>query len=101
MAVKLHRCRIMWVKGPHPCWHVQKALDDAGTEYELVKHPALRRNRKEFMARTGQRTLPAIEFEDGRIVREESRDLAKRIRADRLEELRASPPGAQTGDPGG
>jgi glutathione S-transferase len=92
MAVKLHRCRIMWVKGPHPCWHVQKALDDAGVEYEVVRHPALRKNRREFIERTGQKVLPAIEFEDGRIVREESRDLAKRIRAGELEKL--APPAA-------
>ena len=36
MAVKLHRCRNLWVKGPHPCWKVQKALDDAGVNYEVV-----------------------------------------------------------------
>ena len=27
MAIKLHRCGAMWMKGPHPCWKVQKALD--------------------------------------------------------------------------
>ena len=38
MAVKLHRCSGMWAKfGPHPCWRVQKALDDAGVEYEVVQ----------------------------------------------------------------
>ena len=25
MAIKLHRCKNLWVKGPHPCWNVQKA----------------------------------------------------------------------------
>src|SRR6187549_3863280 len=38
MAVKLHRCGNMWAKfGRHPCWTVQKALDEAGVEYEVVK----------------------------------------------------------------
>ena len=32
MAVKLHRCGNMWAKfGAHPCWTVQKALDDTGS----------------------------------------------------------------------
>ena len=43
MAVKLHRCGTMWVKvDAHPCWRVQKALDEAGIPYEVVKHPAFR-----------------------------------------------------------
>ena len=37
MAIKLHRCRNMWVKvSGHPCWKVQKALDEAGIDYEVV-----------------------------------------------------------------
>ena len=37
MAVKLHRCKNVWVKlGGHPCWRVQKALDEAGIDYEVV-----------------------------------------------------------------
>ena len=33
MAVKLHRCPNIWVKLPgHPCWKVQKALDDQGVD---------------------------------------------------------------------
>jgi glutathione S-transferase len=68
----------------HPCWRVQSALDEAGIEYEVVKEPALRWNRKEYERRTGQRALPAIEFEDGTILREESADLARRIREGRL-----------------
>ena len=40
MPVKLHRCPTMWAKfGGHPCWKVQKALDDQGVEYEVVKGP--------------------------------------------------------------
>jgi glutathione S-transferase len=85
MTVKLHRCPFLFNKlSGHPCWRVQKALDDAGIEYEIVKEPALRFNRKEYERRTGQRALPAIEFEDGTMLREESADLARRIREGRL-----------------
>ena len=85
MAIKLHRCRVMWSKwGGHPCWKVQQALDEAGIEYELVKEPALRRNRTEYERRAGTRVLPAIEFEDGTILREDSKELIERIRTGRL-----------------
>ncbi|HMJ03110.1 MAG TPA: glutathione S-transferase N-terminal domain-containing protein [Conexibacter sp.] len=84
MAVKLHRCSVP-IKGPHPCWKVQHALDEAGIEYEVVKHPPFPRSRrKELEAKTGQRTLPALEFEDGTTLREESKDLIARIRAGKL-----------------
>ena len=95
MAIKLHRCPATFNKLPmHPCWRVQKALNDAGIEYELVKEPALRFNRKDYERRTGIRVLPAIEFEDGTIVREESADLAARIREGRLDGLRPDQSGS-------
>jgi glutaredoxin len=85
MAVKLHRCSVMWAKGPHPCWRVQKALDESGIAYEVVKHPPFPRSRRtELEAKSGQRKLPVIEFEDGTTLREESKDLAARIRAGHL-----------------
>jgi glutaredoxin len=85
MSVKLHRCTGTWVKGPHPCWQVQKALDEAGVEYEVVKHPAFPRGRRrDYIAKTGQKLLPAIELENGQVIREESRDLCARTRAGRL-----------------
>jgi glutathione S-transferase len=86
MAIKLHRCSTMWIKGPHPCWQVQKALDDAGVQYEVVKHPALPRSRrKDYMALTGQKLFPAIQMEDGTVIREQSKDLIERIREGRLQ----------------
>jgi len=87
MAVKLHRCSNMWVKiGAHPCWKVQKALDDAGIPYEVVKHPAFPRSKRTALRElTGQQLLPAIQLEDGTVIREESKDLAARIRAGRLQ----------------
>jgi glutathione S-transferase len=87
MAVKLHRCGNMWVKiGAHPCWRVQKALDEADIPYEVVKHPLSRSKRTELQELTGQSKLPAIELEDGTVIREESKDLVERIRAGRLTE---------------
>jgi glutathione S-transferase len=75
----------MWAKGPHPCWQVQKALDEQGLEYEVVRHPTLPRSRrKEYIALTGQKLFPAIEMPDGRVIREESKDLISRIRSGRL-----------------
>lgn len=86
MAIKLHRCSTMWIKGPHPCWQVQKALDDAAVPYEVVKHPALPRSRrKDYIALTGQKLFPAIQLEDGTVIREQSKDLVERIREGRLQ----------------
>ena len=83
MAVKLHRCRLMWVKiGAHPCWKVQRALDEQGVDYEVVREPLRDRSRLEELS--GQSKYPVIEFEDGRVYREESAEMAKRIRAGKL-----------------
>ena len=89
MAVKLHRCSGMWAKfGAHPCWRVQKALDDQGIDYELVKEGSARRksSRIRTIERTGQSKFPWIEFEDGSVYREESKDMAERIRSGTLME---------------
>lgn len=85
MAVKLHRCSLMFVKiGTHPCWKVQKALDEQGIEYEVVKGPLLPGKRNELEQLSGQGKYPVIEFEDGSVYREESKDMAARIRAGEL-----------------
>ncbi len=84
----------MWAKfGAHPCWRVQKALDDAGTPYELVKEGSAFRksSRANTEQRTGQSKFPWIEFEDGTVYREESAEMAATIRAGRLDEKRAGP----------
>ena len=67
MPLKLHRCPATWAKmSGHPCWRVQKALDDMGVEYHLVKEPWLRRSKRTTVIDgTGQSALPAIELEDG------------------------------------
>jgi Glutathione S-transferase, N-terminal domain len=90
MAVKLHRCSVMWIKGPHPCWKVQKALDQAGVEYELVKHPSSRRKRTEYLELTGQKLLPAIQLEDGTVIRRQSKELVELVKSGGLENASAS-----------
>jgi Glutathione S-transferase, N-terminal domain len=88
MAVRLLRCSREWVKvGGHPCWRVQSALDDMGIEYEIAPgppNPWQRDQRTELIEKTGGHKYPAIVFEDGSTYREESKDMAKEIRAGRL-----------------
>ena len=60
----------MFVKGPHPCWAAQHALDEAGIEYELVKHSPLRFLRGDLKKQTGVQKLPLVEFEDGTFLRD-------------------------------
>ena len=94
MAIKLYRCKNLWVKVPgHPCWRVQKALDDQGIAYEVVKGPWPSRGKRDELVRvTGQDQYPAIVFENCSVYREESKDMEATIRAGRLEEKRASAP---------
>jgi len=90
MAVRLHRCSTMFVKiDAHPCWKVQKALDEQGIEYEVVKGPLRPGKRNDLEQLSGQRKYPAIEFEDGSVYREESKDMAARIQAGELFQDRA------------
>jgi hypothetical protein len=89
MAVKLHRCPFMWFKvKAHPCWNVQSALDEQGIQYEVVKGPVSRGKRDDVERLSGQRLYPVIEFEDGSVYREESKDMAATIRAGKLDEKR-------------
>ena len=96
MAIKLHRCPNVWVKlGGHPCWRVQKALDDQGIEYEVVKGPLTRGKRDDIERLSGQRQYPVIEFEDGSVYRAQSREMAETIRAGKLFEQRGAAQAAQ------
>ena len=75
----------MWAKvGAHPCHRVQKALDEQGIEYEVVKGPLRPGKRDELQRLSGQRKYPTIEFEDGSAYRAESTEMATRIRAGKL-----------------
>ena len=68
----------------HPCWKVQKALDEEGVEYEVVKGPLRSGKRDEVERVSGQRKYPVIEFEDGTVYRDESKEMAARIHAGEL-----------------
>ena len=84
MAVKFHRCSLTWLRAD-TCAQVQRELDDAGIDYELVQHPCRPRSRRKEAERlSGQRRLTFFEFEDGTILREDSKDLRARIRAGSL-----------------
>jgi glutathione S-transferase len=87
MAVKLHRCSATWIKiSAHPCWNVQKALDQQGVEYEIIKGPLRSGKRDALEQLSGQRKYPVIEFDDGRVYREESDDMVARIKAGKLQD---------------
>jgi hypothetical protein len=89
MPVRLHRCGNGWLKiGGHPCWRVQKALDDQGVEYEVVAGPLARGKRDMLRAATGQDKYPAIQFEDGSWYKAESKEMERTIREGRLQEQR-------------
>jgi glutathione S-transferase len=81
MAVKLYRCSTLWLKGPHPCWRVQRALDESGVEYEVVPGPVRRGKRDQMMELTGQRMYPAIQRDDGTVVKRSSKELTEMIKA--------------------
>ncbi|MEA2410740.1 MAG: hypothetical protein QOC77_1301 [Thermoleophilaceae bacterium] len=54
----------------------------------------LQRCRLMFAKLSGQKVLPAIEFEDGTVLREESKDLVARIKDGRLRASADALPGS-------
>ena len=84
MGYKLHRCGTPWKFGP--CWRVQKALDDEGIPYEVVRGPWRPKERAAVIEGTGQPLYPAIQFEHDGWYREETQDMARTIREGRLAE---------------
>lgn len=92
--MKLHRCRFTSVHRSHPCNKVQRALDEAGIDYEVVVQPAWPRSRRSEIKRlTGEVWLPVVQFEDGSFYRDESGDMAATIRARQLGTRGVRPPG--------
>jgi hypothetical protein len=87
MPIELHRCGTPWKFGP--CWTVQKALDDEGIQYDVVRGPRRPRNRTTVIEGTGQALYPAIRFEDGTWYRDESKEMARAIRDGRFMERAA------------
>lgn len=92
MAIKLHRCPNQWVKiDGHPCWRVQKALDESGIPYEVATGPRRRSKRDELERISRQRLYPVIEFEDGTVYHDDAKAMAERIRGGQLGGPGASP----------
>jgi glutathione S-transferase len=80
--VKLHRCSWTFLHTDlDACWRVQKALDEQGIEYEVVKHGFGKGKRPEVVGLSGQKLLPVLELQDGEVYREESKEMAARVRA--------------------
>lgn len=89
-AVKLHRCSYTFLHTDlDACWKVQRALDEQGIEYEIVKHGYIKGERPHVRKISGQKLLPVIEFEDGKTFRAESDEMAASIRAGTLFEQAA------------
>jgi len=64
---------------------VQKALDDQGVEYEIVAGPWPAIGKRDDLEQlSGQTKYPIIQFEDGSVYREESKDMAATIMAGKL-----------------
>jgi glutathione S-transferase len=85
VAIKLHRCSWTFLHtNLDACWRVQRALDEQGIDYEVVKHGFGKGSRPEIERLSGQKWLPVIEFEDGSAYRAQSSDMAARVRAGRL-----------------
>lgn len=91
--VKFHRCPLTFLpEGADSCKKVQNALDEQGIEYEIDKEWGFPRGRrKDLIELTGDKWLPAIEFEDGSAYRAESKEMAQTIRDGRLFEHQNQP----------
>ena len=91
--VKLHRCSWTFLHfDMDPCRKVQRQLDAAGVDYEVVKHGFGKGSRPHVEKLSGQSKLPVIEFADGTPYRAESSDMAERIKSGRLFQSQTSGP---------
>lgn len=80
--VILHRCSWTFLRTDlDACWRVQRALDEQGIEYEVVKHGYGKGKRPEIVELSGQKLLPVLEIPGGEVYRAESKEMAERVRA--------------------
>jgi hypothetical protein len=85
--VKLHRCSYTFLHvNVDACWRMQKALDQQGVEYEVVKHGYGKsdKSRADVIALSGQKLLPVLELSDGTVVREETDQMVAKLKAGEL-----------------
>ena len=53
MTIKLHRCSGTAIKGRHPCWVAQHALDEAGGETEAKRRGWIRVEGRDYVVQDG------------------------------------------------
>ena len=68
------------------CWRLQKALDEQGVAYDVVKHGfgKSERSRSDVVALSGQKFVPVLELADGTIYREETDEMVAKIKSGQL-----------------
>jgi glutathione S-transferase len=82
--VKLHRCSYTFLHvNADACWRLQKALDQQGVDYEVVKHGygKSQKSRADVVALSGQKLLPVLELADGTVLREETDQMIAKLKA--------------------
>lgn len=82
--VKLHRCSYTFLHvDADACWRMQKALEEQGVDYEVVKHGfgKSEKSRKEIVEMTGQKYVPVLELADGTVFREETDDMIAKLKS--------------------
>lgn len=85
--VKLHRCSYTFLHvNADACWRLQKALDEQGVDYEVVKHGfgKSEKSRADVVELSGQKLVPVLELGDGAIYREETDDMIAKLKAGQL-----------------
>jgi glutathione S-transferase len=83
--VKLHRCNYTFLHTDlDACWRVQRALDEQGIAYEVVKEGWVKGRRPRVESLSGQSKLPVLELPNGEVYRAESKEMAERVRAGTL-----------------
>jgi glutathione S-transferase len=83
--VKLHRCNYTFLHTDlDACWRVQRALDEQGIAYEVVKEGWGKGRRPRVEALSGQSKLPVLELPNGEVYRADSKEMADRVRAGTL-----------------
>ena len=82
--VKLHRCSYTFLHvNADACWRLQKALDEQGVDYEIVKHGygKSEKSRADVVKLTGQKLLPVLELPDGTAYRDETSTMIAKLKA--------------------
>jgi glutathione S-transferase len=82
--VKLHRCSYTFLHiDADACWRMQKALDEQGVDYEVVKHGfgKSEKSRSDIVEMSGQKYVPVLELADGTVLREETDDMIAKLKS--------------------